>query len=216
MAVLLNTKVTSIFCSDRPWAASPGLSNTIATTDATNPNGGVHLDFLTNGGKNIAVQPTGVTMAPMDVPVAGISLDGQMYVAISTNFTKGRATERSVLTKFVAPETFQTVRTISELPDGRFIRMSMHAQPGPIAGLPPGGPFILTWGTGRYHESDAYLSIVPAGQFEAGKGIRYFAGLDAVKRSDLERQRIGRNSDCEGRHARGSCPLPGARNSVCG
>ncbi|MGA7793519.1 MAG: DUF4185 domain-containing protein [Candidatus Acidiferrales bacterium] len=157
---------------------SPGLSNTIATTDTTNPNGGVHLDFLTNGGKNVAVQPTGVTMAPMDVPVAGISLDGQMYVAISTNFTKGRATERSVLTKFVAPETFQTVRTISELPDGRFIRISMHAQPGTIAGLPPGGPFILTWGTGRYHESDAYLSLVPVGQFEAGKGIRYFSGLD--------------------------------------
>jgi hypothetical protein len=158
---------------------SPGLSNTIATTDTTNPNGGVHLDFLTNGGKNIAVQPTGVTMAPMDVPVAGVSLDGQMYVAISTNFTKGRSTERSVLTKFVAPETFQTIRNISELPDGRFIRMSMHTQPGNIAGLPPGGPFVLTWGTGRYHESDAYLSIVPMAQFEAGKGIRYFAGLDA-------------------------------------
>ncbi len=158
---------------------APGLSNTIATSDTTNPSGGVHLDFLTNGGKYIAVQPTGVTMAPMDVPVAGISLDGQMYVAISTNFTKGRATERSVLTKFIAPETFQTIRTISELPDGRFIRMSMHTQPGTIAGLPPGGPFILTWGTGRYHESDAYLSIVPASQFEAGKGIRYFAGLDA-------------------------------------
>jgi hypothetical protein len=157
---------------------SPGLSDTIASTDTTNPNGGVHLDFLTNGGKYIAVQPAGVTMAPMDVPVAGISLDGQMYVAISTNFTKGRATERSVLTKFAAPETFQTIRTISELPTGRFIRMSMHAQPGTIAGLPPGGPFILTWGTGKYRESDAYLSIVPSGQFEAGKGIRYFAGLD--------------------------------------
>jgi Domain of unknown function (DUF4185)/TIR domain len=159
---------------------SPGLSDTIASTDTTNPTGGIHLDFLTNSGKYIAVQPAGVTMAPMDVPVAGISLDGQMYVAISTNFTKGRATERSVLTKFAAPETFQTIRTISELPDGRFIRMSMHAQQGTIAGLPPGGPFIFTWGTGKYRESDAYLSIVPAGQFEAGKGIRYFAGMDAA------------------------------------
>lgn len=28
-------------------------------------------------------------------------------------------------------------------------------------------------------ESDAYLSIVPAAQFENGKGARYFAGLDA-------------------------------------
>ena len=159
---------------------SPGLSDTIASTDATNPNGGIHLEFLTNGGKYIAVQPAGATMLPMDVPVAGISLDGQMYVAISTNFTKGRKTDRSVLTKFAAPETFQTIRTISELPDGRFLRMSMHAQPGTIAGLPPGGPFILTWGTGKYRESDAYLSIVPVGQFETGKGIRYFAGLDAA------------------------------------
>ena len=158
----------------------PGLSDTIASTDATNPNGGVHLDFLTSGGKYIAVQPAGITMAPMDVPVAGISLDGQMYVVVSTNFTKGRTTDRSVLTKFAAPETFQTIRTISELPDGRFLRMSMHAQPGTIAGLPPGGPFILTWGTGKYRESDAYLSIVPVGQFEAGKGIRYFAGMDAA------------------------------------
>lgn len=159
---------------------SPGLSNTIASADATNPNQGVHLEFLTKTGKYIAVQPAGTTMLPMDVPVAGISLDGQMYVAISTNFTKGRTTNRSVLTKFAAPETFQTLRTISELPEGRFVRMSMHVQPGTIAGLLPGGPFILTWGTGKYRESDAYLSIVPAGQFEAGKGIRYFAGLDAA------------------------------------
>jgi hypothetical protein len=159
---------------------APGLSGTIAATDTTNPDGGVHLDFLKNGDSNVAVQPTGVTMAPMDGPVAGVSLDGQVYVAVSTNFTKGRTTERSILTKFVAPDTFQTVRTISELPDGRFIRMSMHAQPGPIAGLPAGGPFIFTWGTGRYRESDAYLSIVPAGQFEAGKGIRYFAGLNGT------------------------------------
>ena len=157
----------------------PQNFDAIATSDTTNPEAGVHLDFLTNGGNTIGVQPTGVTMAPMDVPVAGISLDGQMYVAVSTNFTKGRSTDRSVLTKFVAPDTFQTLRTISEPPNGRFIRISMHAQPGPIAGLPAGGPFILTWGTGKYRESDAYLSIVPVGQFEAGKGIRYFAGLDA-------------------------------------
>jgi hypothetical protein len=58
--------------------------------------------------------------------------------------------------------------------------MSMHAQPGPIAGLPAGGPFIFTWGTGKFRESDAYLSMIPVGQFEAGKGTRYFAGLDAA------------------------------------
>ena len=158
----------------------PRALNTIATTDAANPESGVRLDFLTNGGNNVAVQPADTDAASMDVPVAGISLDGQMYVAVSTNFVRGRATDRTVLTKFAAPATFQTIRTISELPAGRFIRMSMHAQPGPIAGLPAGGPFVFSWGTGKYRESDAYLSIVPVGQFEAGKGIRYFAGLDAA------------------------------------
>ena len=153
--------------------------DTIAKSNTTNPETGVQLDFLMNGGDYIAIQPTDITLTLMDVPVAGISLNGQIYVAMSTNFTKGRSTERSVLTKFAAPATFQTVRPISALPSGYFIRMSLHAQPGPIAGLPSGGPFIFSWGTGQYRESDAYLSITPAAQFEAGKGTRYFAGLDA-------------------------------------
>jgi hypothetical protein len=67
----------------------------------------VHLDFLTNTGNYIAVQSAAITMALLEVPVAGISLDGQMYVAVSTNFTKGRAIDRSVLTKFVPPATFR-------------------------------------------------------------------------------------------------------------
>ncbi|HXC33927.1 MAG TPA: DUF4185 domain-containing protein [Verrucomicrobiae bacterium] len=159
---------------------TPGYANTIAKSDTSNPESGVQLDFLTNGGANVAVQPADVTsMAPMDTPVAGISLDGQMYVAISTNFSRGAATSRSVLTKFAPPATFQTVRTISEMPAGKFIRMSMHAQPAPVGGLPPGGPFVFTWGTGKFRESDVYLAATPVSQFESGKGTRYFAGLDA-------------------------------------
>lgn len=53
----------------------------------------------------------------------------------------------------------------------------MHADPRPMAGLPPGGPFVIIWGTGEYRKSDAYLSIVPVANFETGKGTRYFAGL---------------------------------------
>ena len=58
--------------------------------------------------------------------------------------------------------------------------MSLHAEPGPIAGLPPGGPFVIIWGTAQYRKSDAYLSIVPAANFETGEGTRYFAGLNAA------------------------------------
>jgi hypothetical protein len=158
--------------------------DTIATTDATDPERGVRLDFLKSGDDYLTIRPPGISMGAFEVPVAGIDLGGQMYVAVSTNHTEngptGNAlTDRSVLTRFTPPASFQPLRTISQLPEGHFIKMSLHAQSGPIAGLPPGGPFILIWGTGPYRKSDAYLYIVPAAQFESGKGTRYFAGFNA-------------------------------------
>jgi len=155
--------------------------DTIATTDADDPESGVRLDFLKSGSDYLTIQPPGISMGAFEVPVAGISLGGQVqvYVAVSTNHSEDRSTDRSVLTKFTPPANFQPLRTISQLPEGHFVKMSLHIEPGTLAGLPPGGPFILVWGTGAYRKSDAYLSIVPAAQFESGKGTRYFAGLDA-------------------------------------
>ena len=153
--------------------------DTIATTDATDPERGVRLDFLTAGGDYLTIQPPGISMGAFEVPVSGISLNGTMYVAVSTNHSEDRGTDRSVLTKFTGPAKFQPLRTISQLPAGRFVKMSMHAEPGPIAGMPAGGPFVIVWGTGVYRKSDAYLSVVPAAQFETGTGTRYFAGLDS-------------------------------------
>jgi hypothetical protein len=153
--------------------------DTIATTDATDPEHGVRLDFLTNGRDYLTIQPPGISMGPFEVPVAGISLGGKVYVAVSTNHSEDRSTDRSVLTKFTPPAKFEPLRTISQLPAGRFLKMSWHAEPGPIAGMPPGGPYVIIWGTGTYRKSDAYLSVVPVAQFETGKGTRYFTGLDS-------------------------------------
>jgi hypothetical protein len=55
----------------------------------------------------------------------------------------------------------------------------LHIEPAPIAGQPVGGPFVFVWGTGAYRKNDPYLSIVPAAQFESGKGTQYFVGLGA-------------------------------------
>ena len=168
----------------------PRWPDALATSDATDPESGVHLDFLTRArGRYVTIQPAGMNMGMNAVPVAGISLNGQMYVAVRTNDPRNRSTEHSVLTKFTPPATFESLRTISQLPSGRFLKMSLHAQPEGAAGFPPGGPYILMWGTGAYRESDAYLAIVPAAQFESGTGTRYFAGLDAAgapKWSDAE------------------------------
>jgi hypothetical protein len=152
--------------------------DTIATTDARDPEAGVRLDFLTSGNDYLTIQPPGISMGPFEVPVAGLSMNGQMYVAVSTNHSDDRSTDRSVLTKFTLPAKFQPLRTISQLPEGHFVKMSVHTEPVPTAGLPSGGPFILVWGTGPYRRSNAYLSVVPVAEFESGKGTRYFAGLD--------------------------------------
>jgi hypothetical protein len=152
--------------------------DTIATTDASGPESGVRLDFLKSGNDYLTIQPPGISMGAFEVPVAGINLGGQVYVAVSTNHNEAGTTDRSVLTKFTLPASFQPLRTISQLPDGHFVKMSVHLDPGATAGLPSGGPFVFVWGTGPYRKSDAYLSIVPAAQFESGTGTKYFAGLD--------------------------------------
>jgi hypothetical protein len=168
----------------------PRWPDALATSDTTDPESGVHLDFLTRAkGRYVTIQPAGINMGANGVPLAGISLNGQMYVAVRTNDPRNRSTEHSVLTKFTPPASFETLRTISQLPSGHFLKMSLHAQPEAASGFPPGGPWVLIWGTGSYRESDAYLAIVPAAQFESGNGTKYFAGLDtagAPKWSDAE------------------------------
>jgi hypothetical protein len=159
--------------------------DSVAATDAdpgADPERGVRLDFLTQApGLYLTVQPPGISMGAFEVPTAGISVNGQMYVVVDTAHSEDWQTDRAVLTRVSLPMTpggFQPLRTISQRPQGKFIKMSLHLQPGAIAGLPDGGPFVLTWGTGYYRHSDAYLSIVPAAQFESGQGTRYFAGID--------------------------------------
>jgi hypothetical protein len=157
-----------------------GALDTIATTDATDPEHGVRLDFLTAPGKPfLTIQPPGLTMAGFETPDGVLSLDGHLYVSVRTNHAKDWSTDRSVLTKFSPPTTFTPLRTLSQSPAGRFLTMSMHVQPGPIAGLPAGGPYVLIWGTAQYRRSDPYLQIVPQATFETGKGTLYFSGLDA-------------------------------------
>ena len=104
--------------------------DTIATTNSTDPENGVRLDFLTTGRHYMTVQPPGISMGAFEVPVSGISLGAQMYVIVTTNHSPDRSTDKSVLTRFTPPSTFQPLRTISQLPEGRFIKMSMHLDPG--------------------------------------------------------------------------------------
>jgi hypothetical protein len=154
--------------------------DTIAMTDARDPEHGVRMDFLTaSPGKYLVIKPKGISMGPFETPISGISLTGRMYVAVRTSHSDDWSKDRAVLTRFIPPATFQPLRTMSAPPTAHFITMSLHLQPEPMPRLPPGGPYVIIWGTGKYRQSDAYLSIVPVAQFESGQGTRFFTGLDA-------------------------------------
>jgi hypothetical protein len=153
--------------------------DTIATTDARDPEAGVRLDFLTDGDKYLTIQPPGISMAGFEVPVSGIDLGGKVYVIVRTNHLRGDwTTDRTVLTRFTPPADFRPLRHISE----RFQTMSIRAQPvgEPMPGLPPGGHFVLAWATARYRKSDVYLFLIPVSHFEDGEGTLYFAGLNTA------------------------------------
>jgi hypothetical protein len=169
---------------DTVGARNSALDSMATTADASvDPEPGVRLDFLTQSpGLYLTVQPPGISMGAFEVPTAGLSLNGQMYVIVDTEHSQDWRTDRAVLTRVsfpITPTGFKPLRTISRRPEGKFIKMSLHTQPGAISGLPDGGPFVLTWGTGYYRHSELYLSIVPEAQFEGGQGVLYYAGLDA-------------------------------------
>jgi hypothetical protein len=164
-------------------AALDSMATAEGGPGAPDPERGVQLDFLTQRpGLYLTVQPPGISMGAFEVPTAGISLNGEMYVVVDTHHSEGWETDRSVLTRVsfpITPTGFRPLRIISQRPQWKFLKMSLHTQPGEIPGLPTGGPFVLIWGTGRYRQSDAYLSIEPASQFENGQGVLYYAGQNA-------------------------------------
>jgi hypothetical protein len=152
--------------------------DTIATTAARDPGAGVRLDFLTDGDKYVTIQPAGISMGAFEVPVSGIDLGGRAYVIVRTGHSSDWSTDRTMLTRFTPPASFEPLRQISK----RFLTTSTHVEPlgSPVAGLPPGGPYVLVWATAKFRQSDAYLFIVPAAHFETGEGTLYFAGADAT------------------------------------
>jgi hypothetical protein len=162
--------------------ARGGTGDPIATTAAQSGEGGVRLDFLTGAdGRFLKVRPPGVDMETNEVPLAGVSLGGRIYLMIKTNFREGASTDISKLVRFdERARRFEVLRDVSRLPAGHFVKVSLHHATTPIAGLPRQDPAVLMWGTGTYRKSDVYLAVTPAEAFATGEGTRYFAGLDAA------------------------------------
>lgn len=148
-------------------------SDTMASTTSTDPDAGLFLDFFTNSdGSPYFVRIPGVRMGAAEVPHAGLRLGNTTYIACNTgtdiNLPNPNANAYSVLTRFdETTRRFTLLRTISSMPNGRFIINSVYVS----------GSDVLMFGLGAYRASNVYLSTVAASNFDSGQGTRYFSGL---------------------------------------
>lgn len=159
-----------------------GGGDAIGTTAAQSGEGGVRLDFVTGAdGKWLRVRPPGIAMDAVEVPLAGVSVGGEIFLMVKTNHTAGAFTDISKLVRFdERARRFEFVRDVSRLPAGHFVHLGLRHEAAPLAGLPVEGPSVLMWGAGTYRQSSPYLAVTPAKTWATGEGTRYFAGLDAA------------------------------------
>lgn len=147
--------------------------DTMATSTSTEAANGLFLDFYTNtDGTPYIIRIPGVRMGAAEVPHAGIRLGSDTYVVCDTgkdiNLPNPNVNAYSVLTRFDdANRRFTLLRTISSMPNGRFITVALQSS----------GSDVMMFGLGEYRASNVYLATVPAASFATGAGTRYFKGL---------------------------------------
>lgn len=147
-------------------------ADTMASTTSTQPRG-VFLDFfMADDGSPYFIRVPGVRMGAGEVPEAGIRLGNETYIACKSgtdvNAPDRTANTYSVLTRFdETAKRFTLLRTISSMPNGRFVSLALHES----------GSDVLMFGLGAYRASNVYLASVPANSLATGAGTRYFSGM---------------------------------------
>ncbi len=144
------------------------MSQTPPAIVVTSLEHGLTLDFFrADDGTYLKVAPPGVRMSGFEVPAAGISVGGKIYLFCTTDHTPTEVMGRCVLVEFdEAKGSFRTVRDVSRRP-GNFINVAPHLAPVDPAEWPGGeDPPVLIWGSGAYRRSHIYLSRIAAAQIE--------------------------------------------------
>ena len=178
----------------------PSGGDSVAWTTDTSPEPGVRLNFATSGGRFACPRVRTaagrrVSTGFFEVPTAGFSANGHMYVVRTTDHHREAGREvmgRSVLTRAVNgdPTDLVALHDLSDVRSGgRFVNVSCVVTEGGLPGLPFRGPALVAWGSGLYRASDAYLAAVPLGSVEDRDAWRWFAGTDRSGPAWSERER---------------------------
>ncbi len=159
----------------------PPKGDAIAYTTSRSPEAGLDLTFLHDEtGAYRPVQIPGISQGDFEVPMAGTSIGGRMYVYHTTDHSDKVAMGRSVLA--VSDDDGHTFRYLYDLSTRQFINVSVaQVKNAAWKGLPgANGTGLLLFGSGTYRQSSVRLAFQPATQIGSRTSLRYFAGLDAA------------------------------------
>lgn len=151
----------------------------IAYTTDTTPEDGIELTFLQDRqGTWKAITIPGISQKPYEVPMAGTSVGGKMYVYHTTDYTEQTHAQRTVVA--VSNDDGQTFSYLYDFSKGTFRFPSIvQVENAALNGLPQNsGRGLLIYGAGPYRQSDVRLAYQPADQIESRASIQYLIGLD--------------------------------------
>ena len=171
----------------------------IARSTTKNASDGLLLNFFMNGTHGLEItpppQPNGMAVGTGidDIPHAGISINGTIYLGIKTgNVNSGtgnndQSNAYSLLAAFnETTQAFTSGRTVSASPNGHFVGGAFYMAPTGLLGTPSPvspEPIMLNFGIGQERVSNIYLSIIPSSEFWTGldpsgnPATRYFSGM---------------------------------------
>ena len=151
----------------------------IAYTEDTNLEDGLSLTFLENlNGSGRPVQIPGISLGGYEVPMEGVSANGNMYIYATTDHTQQVAMGRCVVA--ASYNNGYNFSYLYDLSVTHFINVSVvKVDSSDWPGLPTSqDEGIVMFGSGTYRESNVKLAFQPASQIATKSSIRYFTGLD--------------------------------------
>jgi len=149
----------------------------IAYRDDSNLEDGLDLEFLQDDtGRYRPIQIPGISMGAFEVPTEGISVNGRMFIYLTTDHTDETVMGRSAVA--VSDDDGYSFNHLYDLSTEHFINVSVVKTDGfIIEGFPETKDSgLVIFGSGRYRESDLRLAFQPAGEIENPAEIRYYAG----------------------------------------
>jgi hypothetical protein len=169
LGVPFNHKGKTYICFGDVWMEN---GDPLGYTNDTDPEDGITIDFVSNpAGSYKEISIPGVSLGGFEVPMEGVSWNGNMYLYCTTDVMT-----RSILAK--SGDDGQTFTKLYDVSESKFINLNL------VKGisdnhypLPAGTEIQVMFGSGEYRNSSVYLAFQRGDQIEQ-RSIYFFSGLN--------------------------------------